>query len=116
VTAIALALVAGGFLFIFWVMKANSYAGRTIRVDEGQRVISTGPYAWVRHPMYLGIIVMLAPAPLALGSWVALPVFVLMIPIFAVRLLNEEEMLRAELPGYAEYCLKTRYHLIPLVW
>lgn len=116
VTAIALALVAGGFLFVFWVLKVNSYAGRTITVDEGQKVISTGPYAWVRHPMYLGSLVLCLASPLALGSWVALPVFALLIPLFALRLLNEEKVLRAELPGYTDYCLKTRFHLIPYVW
>jgi protein-S-isoprenylcysteine O-methyltransferase Ste14 len=116
VTAVSLALVAGGFLFVFWVLKVNSYAGRTIRVDEGQTVISTGPYAWVRHPMYLGSSVLSTAAPLALGSWVALPVFALLIPLFAIRLLNEEKVLRAQLPGYAGYCLKTPYHLIPFLW
>jgi protein-S-isoprenylcysteine O-methyltransferase Ste14 len=116
VTAVSLALVAGGFLFVFWVLKVNSYAGRTIRVDEGQTVISTGPYAWVRHPMYLGSAVLSTAAPLALGSWVALPLFALLVPLFALRLLNEEKVLRAQLPGYADYCLKTRYHLIPFLW
>jgi protein-S-isoprenylcysteine O-methyltransferase Ste14 len=66
--------------------------------------------------MYLGIVVLLTSAPLALGSWVALAAFALMIPLWAIRLLNEEKVLSAELPGYADYCLKTRYHLIPFVW
>lgn len=116
VTAISLALVTCGFLFVFWVLKVNSYAGRTIRVDEGQTVISTGPYAWVRHPMYLGSSVLSTAAPLALGSWVALPLFALLVPLFALRLLNEEKVLRKELPGYADYCLKTRYHMVPFIW
>lgn len=115
-TVIALVLVFAGFLFIFWVMKVNSFAGRTIRVDEGQHVISTGPYACVRHPMYLGASALATAASLALGSWIALPIFALTIPIWAMRLLNEEKVLRAELPGYAEYCQKTPYHLIPFVW
>lgn len=115
-TAISLALVASGFLFVFWVLKVNSYAGSTITVDAGQKVITTGPYAWVRHPMYLGAVVFSTASPLALGSWVAFPVFALLIPIWAMRLLNEEKMLRADLPGYSDYCLKTRYHLIPFVW
>jgi protein-S-isoprenylcysteine O-methyltransferase Ste14 len=109
-------MVAGGFLFVFWVLKVNSYAGRTIEVDAGQTVIATGPYAWVRHPMYLGAIVLWMFAPLALGSWVALPAFAALIPFYAIRLLNEEKVLRTELPGYSEYCAKTRFHLIPLVW
>ena len=116
VTLISLALVAGAFLLVFWVMKVNSYAGRTIRVDEGQHVISTGPYVWVRHPMYLGSAVLSTAVPLALGSWVALPVFALLLPFYVLRLLNEEKVLRAELPGYAGYCRKTRYHLLPFVW
>lgn len=115
-TAVSLALVAGGFFFLFWVLKVNSYAGRTITVDTGQTVISTGPYAWVRHPMYLGSIVLWMFTPLALGSWLSVPAFALLIAFYAMRLLNEEKMLRAELPGYTEYCLKTRYHLIPFVW
>jgi protein-S-isoprenylcysteine O-methyltransferase Ste14 len=110
------ALVAAGFGFVFWVLKVNSFAGRTITVDAGQKVISTGPYAWVRHPMYLGAIVLWTFTPLALGSWVALPAFVLLIPFYVIRLLNEEKVLRAELPGYSDYCLKTRCHLIPAVW
>lgn len=110
------ALVAGGFAFVFWVLKVNSFAGRTITVDAGQRVIASGPYAWVRHPMYLGAIVLWSFTPLALGSWVSAPAFVLLIPFYVIRLLNEEKVLRAELPGYPDYCLKTRHHLIPFLW
>jgi protein-S-isoprenylcysteine O-methyltransferase Ste14 len=115
-TAISLGMVAGGFLFVWWVLKVNSYAGRTIQVDAGQTVISTGPYAWVRHPMYSGSVALWTFTPLALGSWVALPAFLLLIPFYAIRLLNEEKVLRAELAGYSEYCATTRYHLIPFVW
>ncbi len=109
-------MVVAGFLLVFRVLKTNSYAGRTIQVDAGQTVISTGPYAWVRHPMYLGSVVLWMFTPLAMGSWVALPAFALLIPFHAIRLLNEEKLLRAELAGYGEYCRKTRYHLIPFVW
>ncbi len=116
VTVVAMALTAAGFMLIFWVMRVNSFAGRTIQVDEGQKVISTGPYAWVRHPMYLGCVVFATAVPLALGSWVALPVFALQIPFYMLRLLNEEKVLRTELPGYTDYCRKMRYHLIPFVW
>jgi len=116
VSLAAAALVTVGFLFVFWVLKVNSYAGRTITVDAGQTVIATGPYAWVRHPMYLGTVVLWIATPLALGSWVSLPVFVLLVPFYALRLLNEEKVLRAELPGYADYCRKTRYRLVPRVW
>jgi protein-S-isoprenylcysteine O-methyltransferase Ste14 len=105
-----------GYLFIFLVFRENSYASRIIEVEAGQRVISSGPYALVRHPMYLGFIVMFLFTPLALGSYWALPVF-LLTPVFLVfRIRNEEEVLARDLPGYAEYRQKVRYRLIPLVW
>lgn len=109
-------MVVAGFMLVFWALKTNSYAGRTIQVDAGQPVISTGPYVWVRHPMYAGAVVLWIATALAMGSWVALPVFALVLPFYVIRLLNEEKVLRAELKGYAEYCRKTRYHLIPFVW
>jgi protein-S-isoprenylcysteine O-methyltransferase Ste14 len=115
-TITALATVVGGFLLVWWTLKVNSFAGRTIEVEAGQTVISSGPYTWVRHPMYAGSLLVWVSTPLALGSWVALPAFASLIPFYALRLLNEEKVLRAELPGYPEYCLKTRYRLIPLVW
>jgi len=109
-------LVIGGFLFVFWVTKVNSYAARTIRVEERQTVVSTGPYSIVRHPMYAGSILMWLFIPLALGSYFALPVVAVTIPFYVVRLLNEEELLRKELRGYSEYCAHTRFRLVPLVW
>ncbi len=115
-TAAAQAFVLGGCLLIFWTLKSNSFAASTIRVESGQRVISTGPYGIVRHPMYLGATIWLLFTPLALGSYFALPVFVLLIPLIIFRLLNEEKVLRQELPGYADYCLHTRFRLIPLLW
>ncbi len=115
-TTVAEAFVLGGYLMIFWTWKSNSFAAGTIRVEAGQRVISTGPYGIVRHPMYLGVDIWLLFTPLALGSYFALPVFALLIPLIVVRLLNEEKVLRQELPGYAEYCLHTRFRLVPLLW
>ena len=115
-TILSQAFVLGSFLTIFWVLKSNSFAGATIRVETGQKVISNGPYRVIRHPMYLGACVMFLFAPLALGSYFALPVFALFIPIIIFRLLNEEEVLRQELPGYAEYCLHTRFRLLPYLW
>jgi protein-S-isoprenylcysteine O-methyltransferase Ste14 len=108
-TILSQAFVLGGWLMVFWVLKANSFAAATIRVEPDQKVISTGPYRIVRHPMYLGASVMFLFAPLALGSYFALPVFALLIPIIVFRLLNEEKVLRQELPGYAEYCLRIRF-------
>jgi protein-S-isoprenylcysteine O-methyltransferase Ste14 len=97
-------------------MKENSFASRTVQVEEGQRVISTGPYRLVRHPMYSGAVVMLLFTPLALGSWWALPGYLLVIPLIVLRLLHEEKMLCRELPGYSDYCLRTRFRLLPFLW
>jgi protein-S-isoprenylcysteine O-methyltransferase Ste14 len=105
-----------GYLITLWVMKENSFASRTVQVDEGQKVISTGPYRLVRHPMYFGGVLMLLFTPLALGSWWALPGFLLVIPLIVLRLLNEEKMLSRDLPGYSDYCLRTRSRLLPLLW
>jgi protein-S-isoprenylcysteine O-methyltransferase Ste14 len=115
-TVVAQIFVLGGYGMIFWVMKANSFAASTIQVEPGQKVISDGPYGMVRHPMYLGMSVMFFFTPLALGSYVAWPAAVLLIPVIAFRLLNEEKVLRQELPGYAEYCLRTRFRLVPRFW
>jgi protein-S-isoprenylcysteine O-methyltransferase Ste14 len=105
-----------GYLINLWVMKENTFASRTVQVEEGQKVISTGPYRLVRHPMYFGGILMLLFTPLALGSWWALPGFLLVIPLIVLRLLNEEKMLCRDLPGYSDYCLRTRSRLLPLIW
>lgn len=105
-----------GYFFIFLVFKENSYASRTIEVVEGQKVISTGPYSVIRHPMYLGFLVMLVLTPIALGSWRATPVFFMYIPILAWRILNEEKVLLKDLPGYCEYYQKKRYRLLPFIW
>jgi protein-S-isoprenylcysteine O-methyltransferase Ste14 len=115
-TILSQALVLGGYVIVFWVLKTNSFAAATIQVEPEQKVISSGPYRIVRHPMYSGVTVMFLFAPFALGSYVALPVFALFIPIIVFRLLNEEKVLRQELPGYAEYCLRTRFRLVPLLW
>lgn len=111
------ALVVGGLLVAAWVMKVNSFASRTIQVEAGQRVISSGPYGIVRHPMYSGMLVTWLSTPLALGSYFAWAAFALLIPLVVVRrLLNEEDVLRRELPGYPKYCLRTRFRLVPFVW
>jgi protein-S-isoprenylcysteine O-methyltransferase Ste14 len=115
-TILSGALVLAGYLITFWVMKENSFASRTVQVMEGQRVISTGPYRVVRHPMYFGAVLMLLFTPLALGSWWALPGFLLVGVLIVLRLLHEESVLSRELPGYSEYCERTRHRLIPLVW
>jgi protein-S-isoprenylcysteine O-methyltransferase Ste14 len=101
---------------VFWVMKTDSFAASVIQVEAEQRVIQTGPYALVRHPMYTGIAVTMLATPLALGSYVALPAFALIIPVLIYRLIHEEGMLRRDLQGYAEYCDRTPFRLIPRVW
>ena len=109
-------LVLAGYLLFFLVLKENSYAGRTIQVEEGQSVINTGPYARVRHPMYTGVSLMMLFAPLALGSWWA-ALLMLATPFFLIiRIKDEEEALLEELPGYREYTEQTRHRLIPGVW
>jgi protein-S-isoprenylcysteine O-methyltransferase Ste14 len=108
--------VAFGLAVIFRVFRENSFASATIEIAAGQRVIASGPYAIVRHPMYVGVLVLLAATPLALGSCWAL----LILPpgCLAViwRLIEEERFLRRNLPGYDDYCRRTRYRLIPWVW
>ena len=110
------ALIIAGYYLVFLTFKNNAFAARTVEVFDGQRVIDTGPYAVVRHPMYIGIIPMFLFMPLALGSyWAMIP----MIPVCAViilRILNEEEVLKRDLPGYDAYCAKVRYRLVPFVW
>jgi len=115
-TILSQLFVFAGYLVTLWVMKENSFASRTVQIEEGQRVISTGPYRLVRHPMYFGAVFMLLFTPLALGSWLALPGFLFVIPLIVLRLLNEEKMLCRDLPGYSDYCLRTRSRLLPLLW
>jgi protein-S-isoprenylcysteine O-methyltransferase Ste14 len=110
------ALIALGFLFTFFVFKENSYGASTIQIAEGQTVISTGPYAFVRHPMYAAALVMLLGIPLALGSCWGLFALLLVLPVLIWRLLDEERFLRQNLPGYPEYQAKVRYRLLPFVW
>jgi protein-S-isoprenylcysteine O-methyltransferase Ste14 len=105
-----------GYCLVLWVLKENSYAARTIEVEGGQKVITTGPYSIIRHPMYLGFLVMFLLTPIALGSWWAVPVFLLFIPILVLRILNEEKVLLRDLPGYYEYCMMRPYRLLPYVW
>ena len=108
--------VALGYAIILVVMKENSYAAATIRVDEAQPVISTGFYALVRHPMYAGAVVMFGCTPLALGSYWGLLVMLAIVPALAWRLIDEERYLKQHLPGYADYCTRVRYRLIPGIW
>jgi protein-S-isoprenylcysteine O-methyltransferase Ste14 len=108
--------VALGFFIVFLVFRENTYTSAVIEVAEEQKVISSGPYSLVRHPMYSGAILLLVFTPLALGSWVGLPFPLPLIVVVIARLLEEEKYLSAKLPGYAAYRSKVRYHLIPFIW
>jgi protein-S-isoprenylcysteine O-methyltransferase Ste14 len=109
-------LIVLGWLAVFWVFKENTFASATIELAPNQTVISTGPYALVRHPMYAGALVMLLGIPLALGSWWGVLVILAMMPALIWRLLDEEQFLASNLPGYVAYQNKVRHRLIPLVW
>ncbi|HSQ94333.1 MAG TPA: isoprenylcysteine carboxylmethyltransferase family protein [Methanoregula sp.] len=109
-------LVILGYTLIFLVLRENPFASRVVDVEPGQTVIATGPYAMVRHPMYLGASIMWLATPVALGSLWALPFFFLIPVILVWRILNEEEVLLRELPGYREYVQTVRYRLVPGIW
>jgi len=108
--------VALGLMIDLRVFRENSYGASTIRKMEGQRVISTGPYALVRHPMYVGALVMVMGVPLALGSYWGLLFMLLNVPVLMLRILDEEKMLGSELEGYTAYARTVRYRLIPGLW
>ncbi|HZY25268.1 MAG TPA: isoprenylcysteine carboxylmethyltransferase family protein [Bacteroidales bacterium] len=105
-----------GYYLVFLVFKVNSFASTTIEVATDQKVISTGPYGVVRHPMYLGALIALVGTPLSLGSWWGLIILISYVPGIIWRLLDEERFLSKNLQGYDEYRQKVRYRLIPLLW
>lgn len=115
-TILGNALIVFSFYAIFRVVQANSFAASNIRVEKGQEVIDTGPYAKVRHPMYAGTIWLIIGIPLALGSWWWTLLIIPFLPVLAWRLLDEEKILRRDLPGYIDYTQRVRYRLIPHVW
>ena len=105
-----------GYLFVYWVMRTNAFAASVIRVEREQRVIDTGPYALIRHPMYTGMALTALSTPLALGSYIALPAFAMIVPVLIYRLVHEEQTLCRDLSGYPEYCVRTPFRLVPRVW
>jgi len=109
-------LVALGLMIDLRVFRENSYGASTIEKMEGQTVISTGPYAMVRHPMYAGVAIMVLGMPLALGSYWGLLFILIEIPILMLRILDEERLLRSELDGYNVYARNVRYRLLPGIW
>jgi len=105
-----------GWLGIYFVFRENSFASATIESSADQRVISTGPYAWVRHPMYAAALVLLLGIPLALGSIWGVLIVLALVPVLIWRLMDEERFLVDHLPGYREYQGRVRYRLLPLIW
>lgn len=114
--AIGHGLVALGFLIIAIALKENSFAAATVTVAEGQRIVSTGPYAVIRHPMYAGALILLTGIPPALGSWWGLFVLPLLVAGLIARLTDEERHLAAHLAFYAEYRRRVRHRLAPGLW
>lgn len=107
-----------GGAMIAWAASANTFLARYVRIqtERGQTAVSSGPYRWVRHPMYAGIIPLMLSIPLALGSrWALVPAALIGV-LFIVRTALEDRTLQAELPGYADYARRTRYRLLPGVW
>jgi len=109
-------LVAFGLYSVFLVFKENTYTSAVIAVGAEQKIITTGPYAVVRHPMYTGAFIMLFGVPLALGSWWGLFPIVPMILVIIWRMLEEEKFLVKNLAGYTEYRNKVKYRLVPFIW
>ncbi len=114
VTACILFLAAYGLYAE--VMRENAFLSRTIEVQENQTVVDTGLYGVVRHPMYAATVLLFLAMPLVLGSWVSFGVFLVYPVLMAVRIGHEEDLLRRELDGYAAYCEKVRWRMIPLIW
>jgi protein-S-isoprenylcysteine O-methyltransferase Ste14 len=109
-------MVFCGYIFFFLVLRENSYASRVVEVDKEQKVISTGPYAYTRHPLYLAVLTIYLFGPLALGSFWALIAMIPLPFVLILRIKNEENLLKRELAGYDEYTAEVRYRLIPGIW
>jgi protein-S-isoprenylcysteine O-methyltransferase Ste14 len=109
-------LVASGLILVWLVFRVNTYAASTVTVEPEQPVVSTGPYALVRHPMYSGGLLLFLGAPLALGSWWGLVLFPPILVLIIWRLKNEERYLSTHLPGYRDYCDRVTHRLIPSIW
>jgi len=116
--ALGLAMYLVSTAFIMWVFRENSFAAPVVKVqaERGHRVIDTGPYAWVRHPMYSGITLFFVGVPLLLGSWWGVAMAPVFFILFAIRAGIEERALVAGLPGYADYVARVRYRLVPGIW
>jgi protein-S-isoprenylcysteine O-methyltransferase Ste14 len=109
-------LIALGLFINLLVFRENSFGGSTVQTFDAQKVISTGPYALVRHPMYVGVLIMMLGVPLALDAWRGFVIFAILVPGLVWRILDEEKLLMKDLPGYDEYTQKVRYRLVPYIW
>jgi protein-S-isoprenylcysteine O-methyltransferase Ste14 len=109
-------MIAVGFLFIFLTFRENTFTAGTIEIAEGQRMIDSGPYAIVRHPMYAAAIILTAGISPALGSWWGLISAALLVPVLVWRLMREEAFLAANLTGYGDYRDHVHYRLVPIFW
>jgi protein-S-isoprenylcysteine O-methyltransferase Ste14 len=116
--AVGAVLVALGYYVFYLTFRENSYAAPTVKIqsERGHRVVSTGPYALVRHPMYAGAVAFFVGTPLLLGSWWGLAFAPALIALLSVRALLEERTLADELPGYRDYAARVRYRLVPGIW
>ena len=116
VTVVSSVLFLAAYALYAEVMRENAYLSRTIKVEEGQKVVDTGLYGIVRHPMYMATVLLFLMIPLVLGSWYALMVFAFYPAIIIIRLKDEEALLTRELPGYEEYMKKVKYRILPFIW
>lgn len=109
-------IVLAGYMVFVLVLRENRYASRIVEVERKQKVVTTGPYAVVRHPMYSGALLMWGFSPLALGSYWGMIPNVLLVVLIVARIRNEEKILNRQLEGYSEYTQKVRYRLVPGIW
>ena len=116
VVIIASALFLLSYILYAEVMRENAYLSRTVKVEDDQKVIDTGLYGIIRHPMYMATIIMFLSIPLILGSWLSFIIFLSYPIIIAIRIYNEEKVLEKELKGYTEYKQKVKYKVIPFIW
>jgi protein-S-isoprenylcysteine O-methyltransferase Ste14 len=111
-------VIVASFLWISWIMKENTYLSRFVEIqeDRGHKVITTGPYKFVRHPMYISAMILMIALPIALGSLYALIPMAFIIVFIIVRTHLEDKTLHRELEGYVEYAQKTKYRMLPGIW
>lgn len=116
VSILAAVVMFLSYMLVFRTMQVNSYLSRVIEVAAGQKVIDTDVYGIVRHPMYVGMLILMLVSPIVLGSWWAFIPALAVIPLIAARILDEEKALEQDLPGYVEYKTRVKFRLIPFVW